>query len=96
MKTIRIQKPGGKKPKCRFCGSPVLYGNLFCSAKCGANDKTFRAQDVKALEAQGFVQDKIPNIYRKDGVAVTLEHVAHVGLEKALQLHQQATQAQRA
>lgn len=74
-------------PKCRVCGASVVNGNLYCSYACGQVPKQVRAQ----LEAEGFERDaETPNIYRKDGVAVTTEHVHYVGISKALQLHSQA------
>lgn len=81
-----------KRPVCRVCGGKVLYGNLYCSKACGQKPKEAHS----LLLASGFEPDPYtPNIYRKDGVAVTVEAVNHVGLEKTLLSHQHATQAKR-
>lgn len=73
---------------CRQCGGRVAYGNLVCSAGCGAVAEKERATIEAALHAAGFLRDDaIPNIYRKDGVAVTVEHVTHVGMDRALAQH---------
>jgi len=80
-------------PACRTCGGAVLFGNLYCSKLCGQQMKVHAADIVAA----GFVQDSdVPNVFRKDGVAITTEQVMHVGLDKALQLHAHATDAHRA
>jgi hypothetical protein len=75
-------------PTCKICGGEVMYGNLYCSAKCGhIATGEFLTAEV-ALTTAGFVQDaEALNTYRKDGVAVTLEHIDHVGLEEAIQHH---------
>lgn len=81
-----------KKPVCRVCGKKVLYGNLHCSLKCEKAEADQKAAFIESLKANGFEQDpKTPNIYRKGGVAVTLERGRHVGLEKTLQHHAQAS-----
>jgi hypothetical protein len=46
-----------------------------------------RADHIKELMAQGFKQHTIHNVYVKDGVATSLEHIASVGIEKALVMH---------
>lgn len=77
------------KPVCRTCGGKVLYGDLFCSKACGQAPKQAHEQ----LKAAGFEPDATaPNIYRKDGVAVTVEAVHHVGLAKTLRAHAHAAQ----
>lgn len=83
-----------KTPICRACGGKVLYGNLYCSKECGQQHSAERL--VPELEAQGFVRDEnTPNIFRKNGIAITLEATRHVGLETALRQHEHA-QSQRA
>lgn len=75
------------KPVCRACGAAVLYGNLYCSHRCGEGKVSYTAER-KALESRGFSADsEINNVYLKDGVALTLEHIAHVGLSEALIQH---------
>jgi len=42
----------------------------------------------KALTNAGFVQHpEIPNVWNKDGVAITEEQVKHVGFQKAVRQH---------
>lgn len=81
-----------RKLKCRSCDKPVLFGNLYCSKACGQKPKEAHSKLIDA----GFEPDPYtPNIYRKDGVAVTVEQVNHVGLAKTLLLHRHATEAKR-
>lgn len=76
-----------KKPKCS-CGNDVLYGNLHCSVRCAKAHQEKRIFHEQELIANGFEQDpKAPNIYRKGGVAVTVERTLHAGLAKALEQH---------
>lgn len=83
-------------PVCRVCSGKVQYGNLHCSVACAKAEEDHAAALIESLKENGFEQDaKTPNVYRKDGIAVTLEQTRHVGLEKALQHHQQAAQAKR-
>ena len=52
---------------------------------------------IAELKKQGFVPDpEIPNVYLKDGVGVTLERVASIGLPKALEHHGHAVAARKA
>lgn len=82
-----------KTPVCRICGGKVLHGNLYCSEACGKQAKGKNAAVIAELGKQGFVVDpETPNIYLKDGVATTLEHIAHVGLAKALAHHGHAVE----
>lgn len=70
----------------------MLFGNLFCSEACGQKPKEAHAK----LLAAGFEPDPYaPNIYRKDGVAVTVEQVNHVGIDKTILHHSFAVEAQR-
>ena len=81
-----------KRPVCRVCTGKVINGNLYCSKACGQKPKEVHAQ----LVAAGYEPDPdTPNIYRKDGVAVTTEQVNHVGLAKTILHHQHAAQAKR-
>lgn len=83
----------GATPVCRVCSGRVVNGNLYCSKACGQVPKEAHS---KLLEA-GFEPDPYtPNIYRKDGVAVTVEQVNHVGIDKTILLHQHATEAHKA
>lgn len=77
-----------KTPVCRTCGGKVLYGNLYCSQACGKLKKATDQANADQLVKQGFSQDPdTPNIFVKDGVAVTLDHVAHIGITKTLSRH---------
>lgn len=81
------------KPVCKTCGNPVLYGNLYCSKACGQIAKAADKSNAEQLEKHGFERDpEAPNIFRKDGVATTLEHVRHIGVKNAIEHHfQQVT-----
>lgn len=77
------------QPVCMYCTGPVNYGALFCSPECEAmvDDKHF--DHGKHLESKGFERNgDTPNLYVKDGVALSLEHIRAVGLDKALLHHQ--------
>lgn len=79
-----------KKPVCRTCGKPVLYGNLYCSYACGQAPKAAHEQ----LQAQGFTQSEAaPNIYTRDGIAVTTEQVNYLGIEAAMRVHRATVEA---
>lgn len=85
-----------KQPVCRRCNGKVLHGNLYCSERCEQNAADAVKVFASELKKAGFVADpEIPNVYLKDGVATTLEHVAHVGLPKALAQHGHAVEARR-
>lgn len=76
-----------RQPLCRICRGPVAHGNLYCSEQCGEG-KVSHLAVRKALEHRGFTVDPdMINVYLKDGVALTLEHINHVGLGQALIRH---------
>ena len=74
------------KPVCRVCAGPVRHGNLYCSELCGKYDYAQLENHAFYLKKRGFVEAG-PNIYHKDGAAVTLEGVRHVGLSETLNQH---------
>lgn len=79
-----------RQPICRICCGRVLHGNLYCSEQCGEG-KVSHSAVRKALAHRGFTVDPdTPNVYLKDGVALTLEHINHVGLGQALIQHDAA------
>lgn len=80
------------KPVCSLCGGPVVHGNLYCCAEHDAAlEDQRRTREIELKEA-GFVQDaEALNVYRRDGVSITLEHIAYVGLEKVLSHHETVT-----
>ena len=85
-----------KKPVCVVCGKRVLYGNLTCSLACEAVRNQRQQEHVEALEQAGFVRDpETPNVFSKDGIAMTLELVEGVGLEKAIRNHAIAAEARQ-
>lgn len=96
MSTVRAKAPQSRRPVCRVCRGQVLHGNLYCSKMCGSAAKGANEANAQKLTKCGFVRDpEIPNVYLKDGVATTLEHVAHVGLAKALAQHGHAAAVAR-
>jgi len=77
-----------KTPVCKRCGGKVLHGNLYCSEACGKIVKAADRANAEQLTKHGFEQDpETPNLWRKDGVAVTLEHVRQIGVPKAIEHH---------
>jgi hypothetical protein len=84
-----------KKPlACRHCKKPfrrAAGAGLECGSDC--EQAYINAMDAhrKALSAAGFVQHpETPNVWHKDGVAITEEQVKHVGFEKAIRKHTSA------
>lgn len=76
------------KPVCMTCTGPVKYGALYCSDECEAQNDNGHWDSGKALEQKGFKRDgETPNLYIRDGVAVSLERVKAVGLDKAVLQH---------
>lgn len=74
-------------PKCR-CGGAAKYGNLHCSVKCSEAAQALAVEHESALHTAGFVQHATaPNMWVKDGVAVTRERVAKLGLAKTVVEH---------
>lgn len=81
-----------KKPlACRHCGSkfPRAAGaGLFCGSDCQMQHEAYTENATFDLKAAGFEQHpETPNIWHKDGVAITEEQVKHVGFEKAVRQH---------
>ncbi len=82
--------PKALRPVCRTCGKPVLYGDLYCSRECGQAPKVAHEQ----LRAQGFTQSaETPNVYTRDGIAVTVEQVSYMGIDAALRVHRATVEA---
>lgn len=49
---------------------------------------------VEDLKANGFEPHaEVSNLWVKDGMAIGLEHVKQIGIEKALKLHERHTAA---
>lgn len=85
-----------KKPVCKTCEKVAPHGNLYCSKACEDIAKAADAKNIELLKQHGFVADpEIPNVYLKDGVATTVEHVRHVGVHKAIEHHMHAVAAHR-
>jgi hypothetical protein len=91
-----------RAPRCKRCGGAVKYGDLHCGVKCRDAMKLLALEHEAALRAAGFVRHaKAPNVWLKDGVAVTRERMAKRGMDKTLVDHaavvaQIAANAQRA
>jgi hypothetical protein len=76
---------------CHGCGATFPHkpgADLFCSQDC---EKKYLAKAEAAneqLKTAGFTRDQaIPNVWWKDAIAVTQEHVLHEGIDKALAKH---------
>jgi hypothetical protein len=79
-------------PVCRICGGAVVHGNLYCSAACGRRKQEQNEASAAALLDAGFERDaETVNVYRRDGVSITLEYIDHVGLDKVLSHHETVT-----
>lgn len=81
-----------KKPlACRHCGKQFARAagaGLFCGKDCEDAHCSAMDDHRKSLTDAGFVQHpETPNIWHKDGVALTEEQVKHVGFEKAVRQH---------
>lgn len=85
-----------KAPRCKTCEKPVLYGNLYCSKGCEDIAKASDAHNADALRAHGFQADpETPNVWLKDGVATSIEHIRHIGVHKAIEHHMHAVASHR-
>jgi hypothetical protein len=80
------------KPVCLVCGGAVVHGNIYCSVKCAKQKQEENEANAAALVDAGFVQDTdTPNVYRRDGVSITMEHINADGMEKVLSHHETVT-----
>lgn len=67
---------------------------MHCSKGCNETYASNLTHAVSALEALQFERDpKTPNIFRRDGVATTLEEVLDRGLEAVLSDHKRISGA---
>ena len=81
-----------KQPlRCIHCGQqfPRIAGaGLCCGDDCAKQHEAAREQIRKDLSAGGFTQNaETPNLWTKDGVSITEEHVKHAGMAVAMQQH---------
>lgn len=87
----------GKVLACRSCGAvgSIQSGaDLICGPECAADYATAGTEAVAALTQEGFSRDTTtPNLFWKDGVAVSLEQVVHEGFEKSVAAHQRSVAA---
>jgi hypothetical protein len=81
--------------RCRSCGRQHTGdGNLHCSKGCANDYAQASEQAVKALTAEGFSRDtSTPNLFWRDGAAVSLEQVIHEGIKQAVAAHSRAVSA---
>lgn len=81
-----------RKPlKCNHCGkrmSRVDGAGLHCGPDCAKEHFEKLAGAEAELLMQGFVPADAPNIYVKDGVALTLHEVKTHGMDQAIIRHQ--------
>ena len=83
-----------KKPVCRTCTGPVQYGALYCCDWCEAHHDNKSFDFTRALKAEGFIQDeRTPNVFHRDGIAVTLETAKRLGMAQTLVRHSHAKHA---
>lgn len=75
----------------------MKYGNNFCTVACAREHEKKQVFHVQQLEEHGFEQDpQTPNVYRKGGVAVTLERTMKCGVQQSIQQHGHALAANAA
>lgn len=78
--------------KCHQCNARILHAQLVDGLYCSKACRDQHQKDHDALEqsvrAYGFTQHPdAPNVFLKDGVALTAEEIKHHGITKSLQLH---------
>lgn len=87
-----------RKPlKCNHCGkrmSRVDGAGLHCGDDCTKEHYEKLAGAEAELLMQGFVPADAPNIYIKDGVALTLHEVKTHGMDQAIVRHQRVCSLQ--
>lgn len=84
-----------KKPLgCHHCGKPFRRApgaGRFCGDTCEKAHAAAMDQHRKSLTDAGFLQhSETPNLWLKDGVAISEEQVKNIGFEKAMRKHQSA------
>lgn len=88
-----------RKPLCcQNCGCDhdrKPGAGLHCKPECKAAYEAAQRDAVANLESLGFVQSDIPNMFRKDGFAVTIEQVINEGIDKTLARHEAAVSYSR-
>lgn len=90
-----------RKPlKCTHCGKnmPRESGaGLHCGDDCAKEHNEQLCDTETQLLKLGFsnVDSDAPNIFVKDGVAVTLHEVKHVGIDKAMATHAETVRGMR-
>jgi|SRR5579884_825969 len=80
--------------QCHGCGAifPIAPGaDLHCAHDCRTDYESAVDEAVKALTSEGFSRDTAaPNLFIKDGVAVSLEQVIREGFKRTLEAHNAA------
>jgi hypothetical protein len=76
---------------CAHCGKEfprVACAGLFCGDDCAKEHATQMEKATVDLQAAGFEQHaEAPNLWVKEGHAISVEHVKQIGIEKALNIH---------
>lgn len=78
---------------CRETFPHAPGADLFCGDDCRKEHKAALAEVEGDLLSKGFSRDKAtPNLFHRDGVAVSIEQVMHEGMESVLAKHDRAKQ----
>lgn len=79
---------------CVGCGEnfPHVPGaDLYCSGDCRKEHEAALAEAAKVLLSEGFSRVKAtPNLFHRDGVAISIEQVMDEGIESTLAAHDRA------
>lgn len=77
--------------RCAHCGEEfprVACAGLFCGDDCKQQHAEQMVKAVEDLKAAGFEPHaEVSNLWVKDGMAISVEHVKQIGMEQALKLH---------
>jgi hypothetical protein len=81
---------------CAGCGDkfPHAHGaDRFCDDDCREDHKAALAEAERAILSNGFSRDEAtPNLFHKDGVAISIEQVMDEGMDNVLAAHDRARQ----
>ena len=85
--------PKNRQPlRCAHCSAEfprVACAGLFCGDDCQKEHEAQIAKAADDLKAQGFEpHPEVSNLWVKDGMAISVEHVKEIGIDEALKLHE--------
>lgn len=84
-----------KPVRCHYCHTTVdhadLIDGLFCSTSCRDAHALQHQAIRQQLTDAGFTPHEIPNVWIKDGAAVTEDEVIAHGIDETLAAHLRAS-----